>query len=211
MFSYKTLAVAVFTVLILILASVNEISAQAHGGGRPATAGPPPGAGRPATTGQPVGTGVDRGIGNASTRSNGRSDDGLGNADLRSNGRSSSGIDRARLAKANANAVSDNELNRYRGLSKKLGITPAEMRARYEAALLANPNLKYGQFVSANVVADNLGGRFPGITSSAILAGYQNGDSLGHTLRNLGMTKDQAKITERDAEMKIDDAKRRNH
>jgi len=211
MFSHKTLAFAVFTVLLLILGSVNDISAQGRGGGRPATAGPPPGAGRPATTGQPTGTGVDRGIGNASTRSNGRSDDGLSNADLRSNGRSSSGIDRARLARDNANAVSDNELNRYRGLSRKLGITPEEMRARYEAALLANPNLKYGQFVSANVVADNLGGRFPGITATAILAGYQNGDSLGRTLRNLGMTKDQAKITERDAEMKIDDAKRRNH
>jgi hypothetical protein len=101
-------------------------------------------------------------------------------------------------------------LNRYRGLSRKLGITPEEMRARYEAALLINPDLTYGQFVSANVVSDNLGGRFPAITSDAILAGYQNGDSLGRILRDLGMTKDQAKITEQDAKMKIDEAKRRN-
>lgn len=206
----KTLIFGVLTVSILFLGMISEVSAQGRGGGRPASAGPPAGGGRPATAGQPIGTGVDRGLGNASTRSNGRSDDGLSTAATRSNGRSTSGIDRARLARENANAVSDTELNRYRGLSQKLGTTPEDMRARYEAALLANPNLNYGQFVSANVVSDNLGGRFPGITSDAILAGYQNGDSLGKTLRNLGMTKDQAKITERDAETKINESKKRN-
>lgn len=193
----KSLLFGAFACLV-VLVGASDILAQGRGGGRPATAG------------RPSGVGVDRGLGNASTRSSGRSDSGLSNADLRSSGRSTTGLDRARLAKANSNNVSDNELNRYRGLSHKLGITPEEMRARYEAALLANPDLTYGQFVSANVVADNLGGRFPGITADAILAGYENGDSLGRTLRNLGMTKDQAKITEQDAKMKIEDAKRRN-
>ena len=120
------------------------------------------------------------------------------------------GIERARLARENANSMSDNELNRYRGLSRKLGTTPEAMRAAYEAALLQNPDLTYGQFVAANVVADNLGTRFPAITSSAILAGMANGDSLGRTLRNLGMTKDQAKVAEQDAEDKIKAAKRKN-
>jgi hypothetical protein len=106
--------------------------------------------------------------------------------------------------------MSDTELNRYRGLSKKLGTTPEEMRARYQAALLANPNLNYGNFVAANVIADNLGGRFPNVTSSNILAGLANGDSIGETLRNLRMTKEQAKIAQRDAEDKINAAKRRN-
>jgi hypothetical protein len=106
--------------------------------------------------------------------------------------------------------MSDTELNRYRGLSKKLGTTPEDMRARYQAALLANPNLSYGNFVAANVIADNLGGRFPNVTSSNILAGLANGDSIGETLRNLRMTKEQAKIAQRDAEDKIDAAKRRN-
>jgi len=185
-----------------------NISAQGRGGGRPAGAGN--GGGRPVTAGQPSGVGVDRGLGTASTRSNGRSDDGMGNAATRSNGRSTSGIDRARLARENANNMSDNELNRYRGLSNKLGITPEQMRARYEAALLANPDLKYGQFVSAHVVADNLGGRFPNITADAILLGYLDGHSLGKTLRTLGMTKEQSKIAERDAEMKIKQKKQRN-
>jgi hypothetical protein len=36
------------------------------------------------------------------------------------------------------------------------------------------------------------------------------GDSLGEALRNLGMTKDQAKVAEQNAEDKIKAAKRRN-
>lgn len=110
----------------------------------------------------------------------------------------------------NANRMSDNELNRYRGLSRKLGTTPEEMRARYQAALVLNPDLNYGNFVAANVIADNLSGRFPNVTATNILAGLASGDSIGETLRNLRLTKEQAKIAQRDAEDKINAAKRRN-
>lgn len=161
------------------------------------------GGGRPATAGPPSGTGVDRGLGNASSRSNGRSDDGLGNASSRSNGRSDDGIDRARSGRDNANSLTDRELNRYRGLSRRLGITPEQMRANYAAALAVNPDLRYGQFVAANVIADNLGGRNPAITSAAILSGLANGDSIGATLRSLGLSRDAARTAERDAERKI--------
>jgi hypothetical protein len=119
-------------------------------------------------------------------------------------------LDRARAARDNANRISDTELNRYRGLSRKLGTTPEDMRARYEAALLANPDLNYGNFVAAHVIADNLSGRFPGVTSGNILAGLADGNSIGKTLRNLRLTKEQAKIAERDAEDRINAAKRRN-
>lgn len=194
--------------LALMFLMVLDINAQGRGGG------PPPGAGggRPAGVGggPPSGVGVDRGLGNASSRSNGRSDDGLNNADMRSNGRSTTGLDRARLASQNANAMSDTDLNRYRGLSKKLGTTPEQMRAAYQAALMQNPDLKYGQFVAANVVADNLSGRFSGITSQAILTGMANGDSLGRTLQNLGLSKQQSKDAERNADDEIKAAKNRN-
>jgi hypothetical protein len=197
----KLMLAGTLALAFIFIAGIDSNSyAQGRGGGRPAGAG----------GGPPAGTGVDRGLGNASTRSNGKSDTGLGRADDNSDGRSTTGIDRARLARANANSLSDNELNRYRGLSRKLGTTPEAMRAAYLAALLANPNLKYGQFVAANVVADNLGGRFPLITSSAILAGLADGDSIGQTLRNLGMTKDQAKVAQRTADDKIKAAKNRN-
>ena len=199
----KLKILAVFAAVLLLCAAADT---YAQGRGRGGGGGSPAGVGG----GPPAGGGVDHGLGNASIHSNGRSDDGLGNASTRSNGRSDTGLDRARLARENANRLSDTVLNRYRGLSKKLGTTPEEMRARYQAALLANPNLNYGNFVAANVIADNLGGRFPNVTSSNILAGLANGDSIGETLRNLRMTKEQAKIAQRDAEDKINAAKRRN-
>lgn len=187
----------------MLLAAMTVVHAQGRGGGN--------GGGRPPTAGPPAGSpGVDRGLGNASIRSGGRSDTGLGNASVRSNGRSDAGIDRARLARDNANRMSDTELNRYRGLSKRLGTTPADMRARYQAALLANPNLTFGNFVAANVIADNLHTRFPGITSSAILGGLVNGDSIGQTLHDLGLSKDQVRDAKRNAEDQIKAAKERN-
>src|SRR4030095_1708914 len=152
------------------------------------------------------GMGGNHGVGNTSSRP---TDDPFGTKST--TGRPVSPGDRARHARTTANSMSDNDLNRYRGLSRKLGTTPEQMRASYEAALLANPNLNYGQFVAANVGADNLGRRFPNITSSAILAGLANGDSLGQTLRNLGMTKEQSKIATSDAQDRIKAAKNRNH
>jgi hypothetical protein len=197
----KIRLLAIF-VAALLLSVATDTYAQGRGRGG--------GGGRPATAGPPSGSGVDRGLGNASVRSGGRSDDGLDNASTRSSGRSDAGLDRARLASMNANKVSDNELNRYRGLSRRLGTTPEEMRARYRAALLANPDLNFGNFVAANVIADNLNRRFPNVTSANILAGLADGDSIGETLRNLRLTKEQTKIAQRDAEDRINAAKRRN-
>ncbi len=203
-----SMKIKVYTVLaaVFVIAFALTIDGMAHGRGRGG------GGGRPASPGPPIGVGVDRGLGNASSRSAGRSDDGLSNAATRSNGRSSSGLDRARLARANAAALSDSEINRFRGLSKRLGVTPDEVRAQYEAALLLNPDLTFGNFVAANVIADNLArqGRFPNVTSAAILAGLADGDSLGRTLRNLRVPDDEAKAAKKDAEERIKAAKRRN-
>jgi hypothetical protein len=197
----KVLSLMAAAIMVAFAFGVDGLAqGRGRGGGRPATAGPP------------VGVGVDRGMGNASTRSGGRSDDGHSNAATRSNGRSTAGVDRARLARANAGSISDSEINRYRGLSKRLGVTPDEVRAQYEAALLLNPDLTFGNFVAANMIADNLArqGRFPGVTSAAILAGLADGSSLGKTLRSLGMPKDDADDLRKDAEERIKAAKRRN-
>lgn len=118
--------------------------------------------------------------------------------------------DRAMVAKKKASKISDNELNRYRGVSKKIGTTPEKMRAYYESALLTNPDLKYGNFVAANVIADNMHDRNPAITSDAILAGLAKGDSIGQTLQNLGLSKDDANIAKRKADGQIKAAKNRN-
>ncbi len=206
----KLMITAGAAALLFVAAADSNVFGQGNSGGNRGGGGG--NSARPSNPGggPPSGTGVGRGLGTASERSNGRSDDGLGNASTRSNGRSDTGINRARLASDRADSMSDNELNRYRGLSRKLGITPEEMRARYEAALLSNPDLKYGQFVSANVVADNLMGRYPKLTAERILIGYQNGDSLGRTLKSFGLSGEQAKDAERLAEVKIKEAKKRN-
>lgn len=201
MFKKFTIAAGLTLAFLMVSGIGSATLAQGHGNG----------GGRPSGAGQPSGNpGVDRGIGNASTNSGGRSDTGLGRASTNSNGRSDDGIDRARAGRNNAGSLTDTELNRYRGLSRKLGITPEEMRSRYAAALAANPDLKYGQFVAANVIADNLNDRNPSITSSAILAGLANGDSIGQTLHRLGLSGNDAKTAEKEAKQKIKAAKSRN-
>lgn len=190
---------------LLFVAAADSAFGQGRGGGRPAGAGS--GGGRPTGVGQPSGTGVDRGLGTASTRSGGRSDDGLGNASTRSNGRSDAGLERARINLNNAPDRGSEELGRYTGLSKKLGTTPEVLRTSYESALAANPDLTWGQFVAANVVSDNLGARYPNITSTAILSGLQNGDSLGQTLERLGLGEDQAEAAEKEVKREIKAAK----
>lgn len=206
---FRNLAFALVGALVFACA-VDTAFAQGRpgggGGGRPAGAGS--GGGRPAGVGQPSGSGVDRGIGRASDRSGGRSDDGFGNASMRSNGRSDSGIERARRNRENAPERGSEELGRYTGLSKKLGTTPEDLRASYETALAANPDLTWGQFVSANVVADNLGTRYPNITTAAILDGYLNGRSLGRTLEDLGMGEEQAEAAEKEAKREVKAAKK---
>ncbi|HYJ45625.1 MAG TPA: hypothetical protein VEV81_03355 [Pyrinomonadaceae bacterium] len=153
------------------------------------------------STGSP---GVDRGLGNASSRSGGRSDDGLGTASDKSKGRSDKGIDRAREGGRNGDAPrTDKDLNRFQGIARKLDTTPETLRTQYEAALAANPNLKFGQFVAANVVADNLGATHSNITTSAILAGLQSGRSLGQTLQDLGLSDSEAKTAEKEAKRQI--------
>jgi hypothetical protein len=196
-----SIKVGIVTAALIFGAFGGEIygQGQGRGGGRPANAGPP--------TGNP---GVDRGLGAASDRSNGRSDNGLGTAAQRSNGRSMDGLDRAKLARHNASAVRDSALRRYSGLSRRLGTTPAEMRSAYEAALLVNPDLKFGQFVAANMIAENLNSRHPAVTSSAILAGLANGDSMGRTLRNLGLGSEEAKSAERAAKERMKAAGKNN-
>ena len=182
--------------LLLIAGATSYTSAQGRGGGKPAHAGPPTGAGN------------NGGQGNPSTNSNGHADDGLGTASSNSNGRSDAGLARARRGSGNANMPSDNELNRYNGISRKLGVSPETLRAQYAAALLANPDLKFGQFVAANVIADNLNGRNSSITSSSILLGLQNGDSIGKTLKNLGLSGDEAKRIEKAAKKQIKESKK---
>ena len=157
--------------------------------------------------GPPSGVGVDRGLGNASERSNGRSDSGLANASDRSNGRSDAGLQRARMASDNLNRA-DNDLRDHPGVPRLLRTNANGLRDGYRHALSQDPGLKFGQYVSATRVSQNLGGRFPNVTRSNILSGLASGRSLGQTLQDLGVSERDAKEAKKQAEREIKDARR---
>lgn len=192
------LAVAAFLMLVGTL----SVDAQGRRGGGPPS-GVPRGGGPPA--GIPSG-GIDRGLGTASDRSNGRSDSGLGRASENSSGRSDTGLDRARTGR---NYPSDNELNRFRGIARRFDTTPEEMRERFLEANKANPDLNFGRFVAANVIADNLGQRYPNVTTEAILDRMAQGDSLGQALRMLGVGEVDVKEAPKAADRQIRESRKR--
>ena len=100
-------------------------------------------------------------------------------------------------------------LKAFRGIAAKLHTTPAALQNAFESARAANPRLSRGNFVAANVLADNLGARHPAITTRAILAGLQSGGSIGQTLQRLGLSAAAAKQARRTADRDAKDADKR--
>ena len=195
--------IARFGLVVLLMAGL-QVMAAAQGKSRGAGGGPP--AGTP-SGGPPSGVGVDRGINTSSDRSAGRADMGRGTASDRSNGRSDAGLDRARLQEQNSQQA-DKELNDHPGFAGNLHTTANDLRSGYQAALATNPNLKFGQYVAATRLAANLGAKNSSITTDAILAGLASGRSIGQTLQDLGLSKQQAKDAQKRADQEIKDAKR---
>jgi hypothetical protein len=151
------------------------------------------------------GGGVDRGINTSSDRSNGRADNGRATASTKSGGRSDEGLNRARENSRRA----DEDLGRYPGLPRRLNMSANQLRDDYNAALLSNPELKFGQFVAATRLSQNLGRRYPNVTRDAILMGLADDRSIGQTLRELGLGSSEAKEAEKRAKREIEDSRRR--
>ena len=191
----------VLTILVLTLAT----GAFAQGRGRGGGAGGGRGSG--SGGGPPSGVGVDRGLGNASSRSGGRSDDGLGNASTRSNGRSDDGLERARRASSNMRRA-DDDLRDHPGVPNALHTNANDLRGGYQAALATNPDLSFGNYVSATRLGQNLNRRFPSVTRNAILDGLASGRSLGQTLQDLGLSSDESKAARKQAEAEIKAARK---
>jgi len=187
--------------LLLLVATGAFAQGKGHG------AGAGRGGGSGSGGGPPSGVGVDRGLGNASSRSGGRSDDGLGNASKNSNGRSDSGLDRARRASANLDKA-DNDLRDHPGVPRALHTTANDLRAGFQAALAKNPDLTFGNYVAATRLSQNLGSRFPNITRDAILNGLASGRSIGQTLQDLGLSGSEAKDARKQADREIKDARK---
>lgn len=189
------------SILVLTLATGAFAQGKGHGGGG--------GRGSGSAGGPPPGVGVDRGLGNASGRSGGRSDDGLGTASTRSNGRSDDGLERARHASSNMRRA-DDDLNDHPGVPRALHTNANDLRAGYQAALATNPDLTFGNYVSATRLGQNLNRRFPNVTRDAILSGLASGRSLGQTLQDLGLSSDESKQARKQAEAEIKAARKNN-
>jgi len=185
------------TLLVLTLSTGVFAQGKGRGGGH----------GSGGSGGPPPGVGVDRGLGNASGRSGGRSDDGLGNASTRSNGRSDAGLERARQASSNLRHA-DDDLRDHPKLPRALHTNANDLRAGYQAALATNADLTFGNYVAATRLGQNLNRRFPNVTRDAILSGLASDRSLGQTLQDLGLSSDEAKEAKKQAEREIKAARK---
>ena len=183
-----------YTVSLCLLMLLVATGAFAQGKGR----GGGGGRGSGNAGGPPPGTGVDRGMGNSSSRSGGRADDGRDKAAEKSNGRSAAGLERARQASLRR---ADDDLREHPGLPRALNMNANDLRAGYQSALLTNPDLSFGNYVAATRLGQNLGGRHPNITRDAILGGLASGRSMGRTLQDLGLSERDSK----DARRRVDD------
>lgn len=76
----------------------------------------------------------------------------------------------------------------FRGIAAKLNTTPEALETAYKAAESDNHKLTRGNFIAANVLAQNLGSKNPSITTQAILDGLKSGKSIGKTLQSLGLS-----------------------
>ena len=198
----RTVLAGLALACLFVLGVSADAAAQGRGHGGGGGGGRGPGGGGP-----PAGVGVDRGLGTSSDASNGRADRGRGNASDRSNGRSDAGLERARMRENNAHDA-DKELRDHPGEAAALHTTANDLRDGYRAALAANPNLKFGQYVAATRLAANLGAAHPNVTRDAILAGLAGGRSIGQTLRDLGLGPQEAKDAERRADREIKEGRR---
>ena len=100
-------------------------------------------------------------------------------------------------------AVRADNLKSFGGIAKKLNTTPEALQTAYETAQQANPKLTRGQFIAANVLAENLGSKNPAITTQAILDGLKSGKSIGQTLQSLGLSSADAKQAQKAADKEV--------
>lgn len=76
----------------------------------------------------------------------------------------------------------------FRMFAAKLNTTSAALDSTYKTAEAANRRLSRGQYIETNVLAQNLGSKYPAVTVQAILDGLKSGKSMGKTLQSLGLS-----------------------
>ncbi len=93
-----------------------------------------------------------------------------------------------RSSQTSSTSTSVPRVTSFRGIASKLNTTPQALERDYQAAVAANPKITRGQFIAANVLAQNLGAKDSKITTQAILDSLKAGKSIGKTLQRLGLS-----------------------
>jgi hypothetical protein len=132
---------------------------------------------------------------------------GSGNSANKSKAPSDTSVERARREKSNLRKA-DDDLRDHPRLPRALHTNANDLRSGYQAALATNPDLTFGNYVSATRLGQNLNSRFPNVTRDAILNGLNSGRSLGQTLQDLGLNEREAKEARKRADDEIKAAKK---
>jgi hypothetical protein len=82
--------------------------------------------------------------------------------------------------RANKNDNRNSGSQRFKGLSKRTGMSQTTLQTRYEIERKLNPDLTYGQFVAAHMISKN----DKKVSTNDILNGLRNGQSIGQTLKD---------------------------
>lgn len=162
--------------LILVLGLIFAVSSDAFAQGR----------------GRGGGGGNGNGRGNSGSQTTTRGNTGNDNSN-----KSKSDRKEDRSISKNTNAQN----NRYNGLSRKTGMSSASLQKWYESERALNPDLTYGQFVAANMIARN----HDGISAQTILNGLGSGRSIGQVLQNQGWNKERIKKERKRVKSNADD------
>lgn len=145
--------------------------------------------------------GKGRGGGNKGGGSGSSNRGGPPDVSTKSKGPSSDkGVERGRRESANLRKA-DDDLRTHPNLPRALHTNANDLRGGYQAALAVNPDLTFGNYVSATRLGQNLNPRFPNVTRDAILSGLNSGRSLGQTLKDLGLNDRESK----EARKRVDD------
>lgn len=110
---------------------------------------------------------------------------------------------RSHQSSRSSSSMSTPKVTSFRGIASKLNTTSDALESAYKDALAANPKLTRGQFIAANVLAQNLGTKNSSITTQAILDGLKSGKSIGKTLQDLGLSQTEADKAQKDANGEI--------
>ena len=114
-----------------------------------------------------------------------------------------SNTSRSSQASRSSASMSTPRVTSFRGIASKLNTTSDALESAYKDALAANPKLTRGQFIAANVLAQNLGTKNSSVTTQAILDGLKAGKSIGKTLQGLGLSQSEADKAQKDANSEI--------